>query len=1079
MPRRVSARTATQNHVPVQSEPSSALIPPQSLPENLVILRKQWKWAAFSQFFFTFSPLFNMDDVTLKDVEDDLYLGSSLVIPRIIVRLLYTLSYDRKVNLNNWQTTLRRQYNKRDPAANPIGPEPIKDETDSVASPEPEPESTKMEEDVDETSTREHSMSVLKDEVKSENGSMPPTTRKTTTEEPNEEPPSDDAPEQESRDWMSLSMLDKLDSLHLLTEWQFQSPHRVRTLMKTEDDQASWRIEPIGYDAKRNAYWLIGADRLWIQRASPKNSLKRKRATGTKTQTKTSSPSKRPRLQSTPATKKSKAAVTQASGPTGGRRGRAAKDQAKIKLDQQAKQLAELNRQASLLDSSPNRRSSVRGAASLSKAAPPSPSRSGSRTTRASASARPLGTRLSSRLRGSLDDEWQAIPNEWLHDEDEDEYESDSKGKEKARGKFPTPPRSLAGSSISELTELSEEREEEEKEEENEKEEEEDEEDEKEDEKEQEEPKVEKADEPERPILDQKKAQDQASANFVEWETIAVTLNDWENVAERWQNATHYSEKSLYKILTKRIIPIITEELREIEAKLQEIENQRQKEEAVNHRKRSSRLAIKESEREEARLAAKKKVEESEKMSRAKRLEARQQKEEAERARRESAREQRLKEREAKDEQEAREAEEKERQEKEKAEKAKPRPQRGSKAKPNYTYHDMSDEMSVQLHHPSSSNASSFNGSARASTRGSRTPAGDDWELDCEICLRRGINLDDGLPLMCCGSCAKWQHIPCHDRADAQAGRPRRNWDQVDFVCRQCRANRMNASSGYSSNGVQMQYSHPPASMNTHPPLHSQHSVAPAPFNHQVPYGQGLGGYDPGSGSTAHMSMSNGYANMPAVNGTRNSKGYGTSNLRSSVPATQAPEFGPTAAGQSLTFSHYQPQQRDYYPNPPTVTVYDQQQSRDSPVATYDQRTRNSPVDQRLPHDSPVAYDQRSYRDSPAAYRHTNQSYGHYEGHNNPRNLSGWNGAPANHSLGYSQPSSTSTYMPNSAERSSVVVPESSSRHLHLDQPPNHYPQQQRHHPHQQQQQQWLRQGVPQAHMPFAASSASFQPHHS
>jgi hypothetical protein len=96
-----------------------------------------------------------------------------------------------------------------------------------------------MEEDVDETSTREHSMSVQKDEVKSENGSMPQT-HKPTIEEPIEEPPSDDSPDQESRDWISLSMLEKLDSLHLLTEWQFQSPHRVRTLMKTEDDQASW-----------------------------------------------------------------------------------------------------------------------------------------------------------------------------------------------------------------------------------------------------------------------------------------------------------------------------------------------------------------------------------------------------------------------------------------------------------------------------------------------------------------------------------------------------------------------------------------------------------------------------------------------------------------------------------------------------------------------------------------------------------------------------------------------------------------------------------------------------------------------
>lgn len=40
---------------------------------------------------------------------------------------------------------------------------------------------------------------------------------------------------------------------------------------------------------------------------------------------------------------------------------------------------------------------------------------------------------------------------------------------------------------------------------------------------------------------------------------------------------------------------------------------------------------------------------------------------------------------------------------------------------------------------------------------------------------------------MCCEGCSKWQHISCHDRADQQAGRPKRNWDKVEFLCRQCR----------------------------------------------------------------------------------------------------------------------------------------------------------------------------------------------------------------------------------------------------------------------------------------------------
>lgn len=73
-------------------------------------------------------------------------------------------------------------------------------------------------------------------------------------------------------------------------------------------------------------------------------------------------------------------------------------------------------------------------------------------------------------------------------------------------------------------------------------------------------------------------------------------------------------------------------------------------EEAVVHRKRSSRIAIKETEKEQAREAAKKKAEEEEKQSRAKRMEARAKKEEAERQKRDKERERRRLEREEREE---------------------------------------------------------------------------------------------------------------------------------------------------------------------------------------------------------------------------------------------------------------------------------------------------------------------------------------------------------------------------------------------------------------------------------------------
>jgi len=67
--------------------------------------------------------------------------------------------------------------------------------------------------------------------------------------------------------------------------------------------------------------------------------------------------------------------------------------QANIKLDAQAKELAELQRQAA----AENRHTSRRG------------------TSASSSPRKPVGTRVSARLRGvHLEDEWQEIPDEWL-----------------------------------------------------------------------------------------------------------------------------------------------------------------------------------------------------------------------------------------------------------------------------------------------------------------------------------------------------------------------------------------------------------------------------------------------------------------------------------------------------------------------------------------------------------------------------------------------------------------------------------------------------------------------------------------
>lgn len=167
-----------------------------------------------------------------------------------------------------------------------------------------------------------------------------------------------------------------------------------------------------------------------------------------------------------------------------------------------------------------------------------------------------------------------------------------------------------------------------------------------------------------------------------------------------------------------------------------EVEKKRRMEEAVVHRKRSSRIAMKEIEKEEERAATRKRLEEEEKMSRARRLEARQQREHAERLRRENAREQRRKERELQEQQEAREAD-----------------SRFGRCS-CFMFHVLiaacRPDASTDIVQEETSTNPLPTGQSRAAVTlsavpingtgsGSRTPV-ENWELDCEICGRKGIN---------------------------------------------------------------------------------------------------------------------------------------------------------------------------------------------------------------------------------------------------------------------------------------------------------------------------------------------------
>ena len=150
---------------------------------------------------------------------------------------------------DSWQNVLRRQYQRRDPEASPIGLLPrskhfiVESSRASTAPPgalsevpfdEPERENESLERDQSATAPSP-------DNVVPVEGSVEDTEHISATKVEEEDTSSEtlEAPEKQV-DWLNLSMLTKLESLHTLAEWQFQNPLRVRQQMKTDDEQATW-----------------------------------------------------------------------------------------------------------------------------------------------------------------------------------------------------------------------------------------------------------------------------------------------------------------------------------------------------------------------------------------------------------------------------------------------------------------------------------------------------------------------------------------------------------------------------------------------------------------------------------------------------------------------------------------------------------------------------------------------------------------------------------------------------------------------------------------------------------------------
>ncbi|KIM33671.1 hypothetical protein M408DRAFT_158678 [Serendipita vermifera MAFF 305830] len=643
--------------------------------ELLKQLRREWKWAAASDFLYKFNAMLHLDFLDLADVEHDLIRGTSETIMSVFIKILHVLTSIRGLAPDTWETYLRRLYARRVPENRVWGTE--------------------------------------------------------------EEPIA----------WAELGFMNRLDILHDLCEWQFQNPLRVRQSMKDDSDDASWRSSPIGKDSKRNEYWHLGRDRLWIRRSVappevPKVDLKRKKH------------------------------------PTKG-----AQQPAKRKAPQKA---------------------AAKPAPSKSKAKPretqSKPTKAQSKQTNGTNGAR-MGSRVS--RRGGTDG-WQKVPDEWLKDTtgsnsqgkkkqtpDAKEVEalfdadsdltdlSDHEKPEDAKTKGTT---GATSDSDSDLTDIDDEDESEDEEEKN------------------------GSTEPNGDVKMEVDPRD--DPNFVEFETICVTMNEWKEFAEKFKSVKSHNERRLYRYITMVVIPEMEEHQRAIEEKeKKELKEMLKREQAAaaalaaeSRPKRSSRLAAladdDDKKNDSSSMDGDTDSRWGSRATRTRRAAMRGTRWQEEQEERVAA----LDASEGDDGEDQDEADDAERQ---------------AKRRNKSDQDEYQDEDSEDAQPPSTPNTVEINTRGRprraaavkadqmrpvkpTRRRRNRSDSEEGVEsdepffLNCDICKKSGWNEDDGQHLISCKECGIWQHMMCHDRADRLEGKPKRNWTEEQLLCASCTAKAQN-----------------------------------------------------------------------------------------------------------------------------------------------------------------------------------------------------------------------------------------------------------------------------------------------
>ncbi|KAJ3107021.1 hypothetical protein HDU97_004990 [Phlyctochytrium planicorne] len=67
----------------------------------------------------------------------------------------------------------------------------------------------------------------------------------------------------EEYEYKTLPLYNKVLVLYSICEWQCDNPDRFRQAVKNEEECNHWRVDPVGWDAAGNTYWLFDDNRLY------------------------------------------------------------------------------------------------------------------------------------------------------------------------------------------------------------------------------------------------------------------------------------------------------------------------------------------------------------------------------------------------------------------------------------------------------------------------------------------------------------------------------------------------------------------------------------------------------------------------------------------------------------------------------------------------------------------------------------------------------------------------------------------------------------------------------------------------